>query len=233
VSSPQATSSLPPAVAVVVVRQGRLPAGADDAVADAGGTALLVGSGTEDGGRSLTAAERVLWSETGDGLRPAALAARLAPWLRQSSLVLLPASADGRDLAPRLAARLGRPLLAAAETVALDTRSGRPPRVTAALSRLDDRVLVDVTVDGPAVTTVVPRRREVTAATGVATIERWAVGADRADWTTPTADPEVVGVLAPDLATLDLADATVVVAGGAGLASGLDDGGARAAKGVE
>jgi electron transfer flavoprotein alpha subunit len=38
----------------------------------------------------------------------------------------------------------------------------------------------------------------------------------------------VEAVLEPDLATLDLADARVVVAGGAGLAAGSDDDGARA-----
>ena len=40
------------------------------------------------------------------------------------------------------------------------------------------------------------------------------------------ADAELIEVLEPDLHTMDLADATRVVAGGAGLVAGLDDAGA-------
>ena len=38
------------ALAVIVVRDGQLPAGADEAVAEAGGAALVAGSRTGQGG---------------------------------------------------------------------------------------------------------------------------------------------------------------------------------------
>ncbi len=232
---PDGTSvPLPPAVAVVVARQGRLPTGAEDAADEAGGTAVLIGSGTEEGAPALSAASRVLRCETGDAFRPADLAALLGPLLSPVPLVILPASADGRDLAPRLAAQLGRPLLAGAERVGLaDAGSPDGLRIVAALSRLDDRVLVDVVANGPAVATILPRRRDlaVAAADRPASVEVVELEAARhtggGPAVGPPPDPELVALLAPDLATLDLADARTVVAGGAGLAVGLDDAEAR------
>ena len=44
-----------PAIAVIVVRAGQLPAGADEAVAEVGGHALLAGSGTRDAAAGLVA----------------------------------------------------------------------------------------------------------------------------------------------------------------------------------
>ncbi len=251
---PAASAPLPPAVAVVVTRGGRLPAGTDDAVGAAGGTVVLVGSGTADAALAVRAARRVLRAETGEGLRPAELGARLAPVLGDADLVVLPASADGRDLAPRIAAALGRPLLAGAERVSVVVPGGRGhgPRIAAALARLDDRVLVEVTVDGPAVATLVAHRAAALPESPAAIVEPLdlapADGPDAPDRTDGLRgadgrggedyegskgragpDPEVEAVLEPDLASLDLADARVVVAGGAGLAVGLDDPEARAA----
>ena len=100
-----------------------------------------------------------MW-ETGEGFAPGALAAGLAPALVDVPLVILPASADGRDLAPRLAAVMDRPLLAGAECVALSSGDDGRPHVVASVARLDDRVLVDVTVEGPAVATLIPHRRD-------------------------------------------------------------------------
>jgi electron transfer flavoprotein alpha subunit len=228
------TPVLPAALAVIVARRGRLPAGADEAAAEAGGAAVVVGSGTLEAAGAVTGAGRVWWWETDDRFAPAALATRLAPILAGVELVILPASPDGRDLAPRLAAVSGLPLVAGAERVELDADNGGEPLVVAAVARLDDRVLVDVTVRGPAVATLVPHRRErVAAGGGPAVIEPLgAVAVIGASTTTaataPPTDPEVEAVLEPDLATLDLADARVVVAGGAGLAAGSDDSGARA-----
>ena len=44
------------AVAVVVARDGRLPHGADEAVAEAGGAAVVVGSGAQVGAAALAGA---------------------------------------------------------------------------------------------------------------------------------------------------------------------------------
>jgi electron transfer flavoprotein alpha subunit len=214
------------AVAVVVARDGRLPVGADQAVAEAGGSAIVVGSGAETAARSLVAARRAWWAETTTGLRPGNLAAQLAPVVGGTALVILPASPDGRDLAPRLAARLDRPLVDGAISAGCrtDRDGGTGTGIRATVSRLDDRVLMDVEVDGPAVVTLMPGSRTVEpVVTGV--VEPLGLPAP----TVETAgsggplDPEVVAILEPDLHTMDLSDATRVVAGGAGLVVGADD----------
>jgi electron transfer flavoprotein alpha subunit len=197
--------------------------GSDEAVAEAGGSAVVVGSGSDVAARALVTARRVWWAETGAGFRPGLLADQLAPVVRGMTLVILPASPDGRDLAPRLAARLGRPLVDGAVSAGWDTGAG----VRATVSRLDDRVLMDVDVDGPAVVTLVPGSRalepidtEVTVVVeplGLPGSSAVATGEDSA------LDPEVMAILQPDLHTMDLAEATRVVAGGAGLAAGSDD----------
>ena len=137
-----------PALAVVVARDGQLPAGADETAAAAAGAVLLAGSGTREAAGGLTAGRRV-WLLEQASFAPAALAAALAPLLSGVDMVLLPASPDGRDLAPRLAAALGRALLAGAARCAPDEVE---------LTRLDDRLALRVAVDGPVVVTLWPGR---------------------------------------------------------------------------
>jgi electron transfer flavoprotein alpha subunit len=217
------------AVAVVVARDGRLPVGSDEAVAEAGGSAVVVGSGSEIAARSLVTALRVWWAETGAGFRPGLLADQLAPVVRGMTMVILPASPDGRDLAPRLAARLGRPLVdgAVSARCGANPQEGTGAEVRATVSRLDDRVLMDVEVDGPAVVTLVPGSRALESIdTGVtAVVEHLGLPEPSAVATGEDIprDPEVVALLEPDLHTMDLSEASRVVAGGAGLAAGSDD----------
>ena len=224
------------AVAVVVARDGRLPVGAAEAVAEAGGRVVVVGSGAEEAARALPGVTRARWAETGPGLRPGALAGALADAVAGSSLVILPASPDGRDLAPRLAAATGRPLVARVLETESATTDGGAPIVRARLGRVDDRVLVPIEVHGPAVVTLaVGGRSGGHGATG-------SPGADIEELTLTTStstgdggpgpDPELVELLAPDLHTMDLSDATRVLAGGAGLAAGLDDAGAARSFGL-
>ena len=135
-----------PALAVIVVRDGELPAGADETVAEAGGAALVLGSGTREAAGLLDAASRV-WLLERSSVAPGAVAAALAQVLSGVPMVLLPASPDGRDLAPRLAVVLGRALLAGAVRCAPDEVE---------LTRLDDRLSLRVAVDGPVVVTLRP-----------------------------------------------------------------------------
>lgn len=192
-------------LAVVVVRNGELPAGADETVAECGGRVLLVGSGTHDACTALAgvAGEAVV-AEAGD-FRPGAWADALAPHLTGEAIVVLPASPDGRDLAPRLAAALGRPLYAQATRV-------EPHRVE--LTRAGGTELHAVQPEPAFVATL---------QTGV----RGAVWRDSPP-PVPTAlpvevghaetrDPQVLDVLAPDAATIDLAEAPRILGGGAGL----------------
>ena len=104
---------------------GRLPVGADEAVAEAGGTAVVVGSG-------VTRPQPVHWWPPPGcgGPKPVRASGRPSSphgWPRSSQpapLVILPASPDGRDLAPRLAAALDRPLVSRAIERRVPRRSG-------------------------------------------------------------------------------------------------------------
>ncbi|HXA30775.1 MAG TPA: mycofactocin-associated electron transfer flavoprotein alpha subunit [Acidimicrobiales bacterium] len=209
-------------LAIIVARTGQLPRGGDEAVAEAGGLALVVGSGAEEAADSLSAAEQAWWCDTGPGLGVGALASALAQTVNAVPLVIVPASPDGRDLAPRLAAALDRPLLASAVQVTMDDSSAG---TMAQLSRLDDRVLIPVRVEGPAVATLVPGVRTVTPVAAVKPSQPVVL----ADPVGTVLDPEVLEVLEPDPATMDLSEAQRVLAGGAGLVAGAGgDAGAHA-----
>ena len=206
------------ALAVVHARAGRLPPGAEEAAGEAGGNVLVVGSGTKEACVGLGARHR-LFAETGPGLRPAVLARRLAGVLEGVHLLLLPASADGRDLGPRLAAVLGRPLLANAVWA---RRGEGVPGVRAELSRLEDRLLVEVETDGPAVVTLAPGAPGTEPSGGEpgAPVE---LALPELDGATAPADPFVVGETEAEVATMDLAEAARVVGGGYGLVAAEGD----------
>ena len=228
------------AVAVVVVRDGRLPVGAAEVVVEAGGRVVVLGTGAEDATRSLPGVTHARWTETGPGFRPAAVAAVLATVVASDSLVILPGSPDGRDLAPRLAAALDRPLLARAIAATVTgAGDGAGPGdgsfvVRADVARVDDLVLVPVEVHGPVVVTLVAGGHLVGNHVGHdaegnpdAVVEELVfeeLAPDRSDGDHPVADPELLALIEPDLHTMDLSDATRVLAGGAGLVTGLDDG---------
>jgi electron transfer flavoprotein alpha subunit len=146
--------------------------------------------------------------------RPSAWAAALAPHLADEPVVLLAASPDGRDLAPHLAQRLGRPLLAQAVRVA----GGVVTTIA-----WDGRVEHEHRLGGPAVVTLVPGVRGVAGRPAGASMgpPRWrpvAIDVDGAA-AAGAADAVLVEQLPPDPATVDLAEAGRIVAGGAGLGS--------------
>ncbi|GHB71582.1 hypothetical protein GCM10010377_72750 [Streptomyces viridiviolaceus] len=206
------TGALGTAVAVVVVRDGLPPLGADEAVAEAGGDVLLVGTGTGAATARLTAARRAWTAEAPRGVAPpgpAAIAAALRPHLEPVRVVVLPASPDGRDLAPRLAAVLDRPLLAGAIEV---TSRG------ADVLRWGDRTLLTLTSDGPFVATLVPGVR------GVEPVPDGGRGPGVADlpvdWTAAPRDATCEDVFAPPPDTTHLSEAPRIVGAGAGLGRG-------------
>jgi electron transfer flavoprotein alpha subunit len=193
-------------IAVVVVRDGVLPLGAQETVDEAGGRAVLAGTGTADAAEGLahSARELVCW-ESGP-YRPGAWAVALAPLLVDEDAVLLPASADGRDLAPRLAQVLGRPLFAPAMAAA-------PSRVT--VVRGDGLVLEDIDALEPFVATLAPGSRGTDAPRpGLAAVRSHTAAVPAAP-----RDPEPLSFRLPDPATVELAEAKRIVAGGAGLGS--------------
>ena len=194
-------------LAVVPVRAGVLPAGGAEAVAEAGGRVLLVGEAAPAAAALLTgiATEVTAWDTP--GYAPAAWTARLAPMLADEPLLLLPASPDGRDLAPRLAASLERPLLAGAMTVATTS-------VTTIVH--GGRVLSEHVLHGPVVATLQPGVRGAVAGTAplpeVRVVEPPPVD-------TTAADATIDKVLPPDITTMDLSEAPRILGGGAGLDS--------------
>jgi len=198
-------------LAVIVVRDGQLPAGADEAVAEAGGAALVAGSETGKAADGLDAASR-LWLLEVSSVAPAALASTLAQALAGVDMVLLPASPDGRDLAPRLAVILGRPLLAGAVRCA-------PGEVE--VTRLDDRLSVRIGVDGPVLVTLRPGLRGQLEPGKPAQVNVLSLAAPQA-----SRDAESVEVLQPEPTVVDLAEARRIVGGGAGLVPAGADGAA-------
>ncbi|MEO7556461.1 MAG: mycofactocin-associated electron transfer flavoprotein alpha subunit [Acidimicrobiales bacterium] len=187
-------------IAVIAVRDGVLPHGADEAVAEAGGAAIVIGANARAAAGKLRAGTSVHAVEAGD-LAPGAWAAALAPALRDHDVVVLPASPDGRDLAPRLAFELGRPLLAGATAISA---------TSVVVVRRGGLVAEEHEVTEPIVATLVPGVRgiEDTVAPSVESLTlRFA----------PRHDAEVLEVLPPDPATVDLSEAVRIVAGGAGL----------------
>lgn len=196
-------------IAVVPVRAGQLPLGGDEAVAEAGGRALLVGVGTAEAAGQLEGIARSITSWERDTYAPAAWGEDLATLVRDDAVVVLPASPDGRDLAPRLAHVLDRPLLAGAVAIGEHEVD---------LARQGGLITETVAVDGPFVATLQPGVRGVeidrTVTVTVEPPSGVAVGGAETG-----SDPVLVEVLEPDPATMDLSEATRIVGGGAGLGS--------------
>ena len=126
--------------------------------------------------------------------------------------LIIPASPDGRDLAPLLAARLGRPLLAGAINVRTD-------RVT--LTRAAGRVGEEFGLSAPFVATLVPGVRGTQASSDRPDVRLVSAVAPSlpAGRIGETEVVTVLGVLPADPATIGLAEATRIVAGGNGLGS--------------
>lgn len=205
--------------AVLVVRDGRLPQGGDETVAECDGRVLLActGSGDDPSNQpeALAAtlagiAESATCVVLGD-FEPGRWAAALAPMLAHESRIVLPGSPDGRDLAPRLAALLRRPLHAVA--TAIDESH-------IDMARNGGRELHRVTPGPDFVATLQPGVRgvEVRAPADMPTVTAQrapAPNGDAASGSVP--DARVLGTQPPDPASIDLSEAPRIVAGGAGL----------------
>lgn len=192
-------------IAVVVVRAGQLPAGGVEAIAECSGRALLAGSDLATALTDLAGVATELTAvELGDFL-PGAWAHALAPLLADEPAVVLPGSPDGRDLAPRLAALLQRPLFAGATSITaqqieMARNGGRElhfaapgPEFVATLQPGVRGVQVDRALRAPTVT------------------------AAHVTLTSDDHDATVLAVHPPNPATVDLAEAPRIVGGGAGL----------------
>ena len=189
-------------LAVIVVRDGVLPAGANETISECGGRAVLVGSGCAAATADVQhVAHQVTTIEIGD-FHPGAWAQALDSELAGEPIVVLPASPDGRDLAPRIAAQLQRPLYAMAMAVS-------PSRIE--LVRRGGTELHSFEPAAAFVATLQPGGR------GVDHSDAPTIVTDRAAEALDGNDPTVEVVLPADATTIDLSEASRIVAGGAGL----------------
>ena len=188
-------------LAVIPVRDGELPAGALETIAECGGRVVLVGDRLD--AVDLIGATDVRTVELGT-YAPGSWAASLGALVDDEPIVVLPASPDGRDLAPRIAYVLDRPLVAGAVSIAPDRitvpRRGGLELHVLAVARRSWRRSSRASAGSSR-----PRRRRRTQ-----TIEL-----ERRD----APDPTVVAVHPPDVTTIDLTEADRIAAGGAGLDS--------------
>lgn len=192
-------------IAVVPTRTGQLPAGGAEAVAEAQGRVLLVGEGAAAAAEDLAGiASEISYWET-PGFAPGMWADALMEELLGEDLVILPASPDGRDLAPRLAAALERPLFAGATEV-------RDHSVIC--SGHHSAVMVEHLRSGPALVTFQPGVRGVEPNDDPLPTPR---AITPTGTRTDTTDAEIIEVLPPDVATMDLAEAPRIIGGGNGL----------------
>jgi electron transfer flavoprotein alpha subunit len=194
-------------LAVLPVRDGVLPAGALEAVAECGGRALVIGSGTSDAADALTGFAATVTTIEAGAFAAGAWATGLVPHLTGEAHVVLPASPDGRDLAPRLAAALRRDLFAGAMRVTPGTIE---------LVRDGGLSIVAAHPHAGFVATLQSGIRGVDPDhdLGRPVIEHFTMILGPA-----SDDVAVIEVLAPDSATMDLAESPRILGGGAGLTS--------------
>ncbi len=211
------------AIAVVVCRDGVLPSGGVDVFTAAGGCGVVVGTGARSAALQLSA-EVVQVAES--SLRCGQLTAALAsvPSIISAHMIILPASPDGRDLAPSLAAALGRPLIPAATRIR-HYENGLAEVVAVRSGGSVDHVH-RVTV--ASVVTLLPG---VGSRPGGSAPERARLEMLELDTQCPPGIDSVaidavrsVAVLPPDPETMDLTEARCIVAGGNGLVDGASSG---------
>lgn len=208
-------------LAVVPVRDGVIPAGGSETVAESGGRVLLMGSDVAVALESLSGiASDVVLCEVGD-YAPAAWSVIVAELVTSGRLegvemFVLPASPDGRDLAPRLAARLGCELVPSAirivtEHVDVVSHGGRA--VGERRIRPGQRVVI----------TFQPGARNVSALADGLEADVATIDIDHAGGSTDrdesVRDPVCEALLPPDVSTMDLSEAPRLFGGGAGLDS--------------
>lgn len=202
-------------IAVVPVRGGCLPAGGTETVAEAGGRAILVGETAVDAVEELgpIAREVTVWDTP--GFAPGCWSTVLADLLRTEPLVILPASPDGRDLGPRLAAMLDRQFFSGAVELRGD--------IVRTIG-FDGAVMIEHHMTGSAVLTLQPGVRGIDPALdhheGAPEVTDLGCATGSTDTSAPDcttiADCTTIEVLPPDASTMDLAEAPRILAGGNG-----------------
>jgi electron transfer flavoprotein alpha subunit len=193
-------------IAVIPVRDGVAPAGADEAICEASGQAIIIGSGTPTAAETLRSFSTHLWLVETD-IHAANVVAALENINRSHDSLILPASPDGRDLAPHLAHALGRNLYAGAISIS----DGK-----VSVSRNGGLSIVDFTPHQAFVATLqigIRGTENISSNPTITPINIPSVSR-------PTSSVTSIAVLPPDASTMDLSEAPRIIGGGAGLESG-------------
>ena len=193
-------------IAVIPVRDGVAPAGADEAICEASGQAIIIGSGTPTAAETLSSVATHLWLVETD-IHAANVVATLEKINRSHDSLILPATPDGRDLAPHLAHALGRSLYAGSISISDDKVS---------VSRNGGLSIVDFTPHQAFVATLQIGIRGTENISSNPTITPINI----ASVSRPTSSVTSIAVLPPDASTMDLSEAPRIIGGGAGLESG-------------
>jgi electron transfer flavoprotein alpha subunit len=193
-------------IAVIPVRDGVAPAGADEAICEASGQAIIIGSGTPTAAETLRSFSTHLWLVETD-IHAANVVAALENINRSHDSLILPATPDGRDLAPHLAHALGRPLYAGSILITDNKVS---------VSRNGGLSIVDFTPHQAFVATLqigIRGTENISSNPTITPINIPSVSH-------PTSSVTSIAVLPPDASTMDLSEAPRIIGGGAGLESG-------------
>jgi electron transfer flavoprotein alpha subunit len=195
-------------LAIVPVRDGVLPAGAAEAVAECDGRVLVVGSGAAHSAFELIGVRELQTLEL-PSIAPASTARHLVEFLADEPVVVLPGSPDGRDLAPRLAHLLRRSFHGGAVEI-------QPDRVRVA--RRGGLVIEEIRPTGAFVATLQPGIRGVDPDSTVGSTTRVELH-PTPNTGAKAVDAELLEVLPPDVSTMDLTESPRILGGGAGLDS--------------
>ena len=193
-------------IAVIPVRDGVAPAGADEAICEASGQAIIIGSGTPTAAETLRSFSTHLWLVETD-IHAANVVTTLENINRSHDSLILPATPDGRDLAPHLAHALGRPLYAGSISITDNKVS---------VSRNGGLSIVDFTPHQAFVATLQIGIRGSESISSTPTI----TPINTPSVSRPTSSVTSIEVLPPDASTMDLSEAPRIIGGGAGLESG-------------
>ena len=194
-------------LAVIPVRHGVAPVGSDETVCEALGNVLLVGTGTATAATSLAHVATHIWLVESPPIAQVIAAAIAQVGLTAESLIL-PASPDGRDLAPQLAHHLRRTLFAGSIAVTTDKVS---------VARQGGLAIADFAPTTPFVATLQIGIRGIETHADEPIITIVEVSGPSAP--SRTSSVSSVAVLPPDASTMDLSEAPRIVSGGAGLDS--------------
>jgi electron transfer flavoprotein alpha subunit len=194
-------------IAVIPVRDGVAPAGADEAICEASGDALFIGSGTSQALENLPKVASNVWLAEAE-VNASQIIAAITLIGRLNETVILPATPDGRDIAPHLAHALGRSLYAGAISITDNKVS---------VARHGGLSIADFQPTKAFVATLQIGIRGVDTVSATPTISHVEIVP-----TTNTAQASVisVAVMPPDASTMDLSEAPRIIGGGAGLESG-------------